>query len=151
NDIPIGEMIKTELNESGDGSCMIVIATDAPLSARNLKRLAKRAPLGLARTGSVMSNGSGDYVIAFSNAYTIPYRSGSTNKIPDLINDNYMTQFFQAVVEATQEAVYNSLFMATDVTGFEGRTIKALPLEKVRNILSDYRILRKSDETEHLE
>ena len=142
HDLPIGQMIKKDGAESGDGSCMIVIATDAPISVLNLKRMAKRAPLGLARTGSVMSNGSGDYVIAFTNAYTIPYRSNPSLNRPDLISNDYMTLFFQAVVEATQEAVYNSLFMATDVTGYQNRTINALPLEKVKVILEKHGLIK---------
>ena len=143
NDLPVGQMIKDNQNESGDGSCMIIIATDAPISDRNLKRMAKRAPLGLARTGSSMSNGSGDYVIAFSNAYTIPYRSNETVTAPELIDNNQMSRFFQAVVEATQEAVYNSLFMAETTTGQKNRTIKALPLDQVEDILSKYNLITK--------
>ncbi|MEE8384393.1 MAG: P1 family peptidase, partial [Dehalococcoidia bacterium] len=99
--------------DEGDGSIMMVVATDAPLSVRNLERLAKRAIMGLARTGSSASNGSGDYVIAFSTAEEVRRREGErTHDITELSNDR-MSPLFQAVVEATEEAIYNSLFKAT--------------------------------------
>jgi len=113
-------------NDAGDGSIMIVVATDAPLDARNLKRLAARAMLGLGRTGASGSNGSGDFVIAFSTA-----RTG------DRVGNDGMSPLFQAVIEATEEAIYNSLFMATTVTG-SGRTVEAIPLDRVRGILAKY-------------
>ncbi|HUF11127.1 MAG TPA: P1 family peptidase [Rhodothermales bacterium] len=121
---------------NADGSIMIVVATDAPLSDRNLKRLAHRALAGLARTGSAMSNGSGDYVIAFSTAESVrrtPHRRTDPATITELPN-NRMSPLFQAVIEATEEAIYNSLFMATTVNGFGG-TVKALPLDRVKTIL----------------
>lgn len=135
--------------ERGDGSVMIVVATDAPLSERNLERLAARAIMGLARTGSSASNGSGDYVIAFTTAESVRRRSTppGTAALPaaspvrstaDLANDA-MSPLFQAVVEATEEAIYNSLFMATTVTS-RGRTIEALPLDRVREILARYNV-----------
>jgi len=131
-----------------DGSCMIVVATDAPLSVRNLKRLARRAVLGLARTGSVMSNGSGDYVIAFTTAYRIPHESGraqtSQRSIPFVHND-LMTPLFLAVAEATEEAIYNSLFKATTVTGRDGHVSEALPLKKTLAILKRYQVLDLQD------
>jgi D-aminopeptidase len=105
------------------------VATDAPLSARNLKRVAKRALLGLARTGGYMSNGSGDYVIAFSNYKKIS-RNIKRKNVEELSNDR-MSPIFLAVVEATEEAIYNSLFKAETMTGYRGRTIEALPVEKV--------------------
>lgn len=122
--------------ESGDdgGSCMIIVATDAPLSPRNLKRLASRSVLGLARTGSVMSNGSGDYCIAFSTAYRIP--AGTPDfSIERLLSNNSMTPMFKAVVEAVEESVYNSMLMAETVRGYRGRTVRALPVEEVIRIL----------------
>ena len=133
--------------ERGDGSIMIVVATDAPLSERNLERLAARAIMGLARTGSSASNGSGDFVIAFSTAEGVRRRSPPAGAAPagtpapprttvELHNDA-MSPLFQAVVEATEEAIYNSLFMATTVTGRE-RTVEAVPLDKVREILARY-------------
>ena len=132
--------------ERGDGSIMIVVATDAPLSDRNLERLAARAIMGLARTGSSASNGSGDYVIAFSTAKEVrrvlvpgsppPDRARALRATSDLTNDD-MSGLFQGVVEATEEAIYNSLFMATSVTA-RGRTVEAIPLDRVREILAKY-------------
>ena len=133
----------------GDGSIMIVVATDAPLSDRNLERLAARAMMGLARTGSSESNGSGDYVIAFSTAPTVRRKvdvatSGQENRTPvlrstsELENDD-MSPVFEAVIESTEEAIYNSLFMATPVT-FHGRTMDAIPLDIVREILKKYNV-----------
>ena len=121
-------------DKSADGSIMIVVATDAPLSDRNLERLAKRAITGLARTGATMTNGSGDYVIAFSNAQSVRRRNGDTvRKIEDLANSD-MSPLFQAVAEATEEAIYNSLLQAEDVTGYRG-SIKALPHDKLSKLL----------------
>ena len=123
-----------------DGSCMIVIATDAPLSARNLERLAGRSFLALGRVGSFMSNGSGDYAIAFSThpGCRIPYRSDApVGQFPDLGND-FLSPLFLAVVEATEEAVYNSLFMAEDMEGVRGHRMLALPLDRTLEILDRY-------------
>jgi len=134
-------------HERGDGSVMIVVATDAPISDRNLKRLAARAIMGLARTGSSASNGSGDFVIAFSTAREVrrvPANLRQTSaartlrETSELQNDD-MSPLFQAVVEATEEAIYNSLFMATSVTN-RGHTMEAIPLDKVRAILEKYRV-----------
>ena len=116
------------------GSCMIVLATDAPLSARNLERLARRAVLGLARAGSYMANGSGDFVIAFSTKNLEDYApAGPTRTIEDLHND-YVSPLFLAAVEAVEEAVDNSLTRATTVTG-NGRTVEAIPIDRLREIL----------------
>ncbi|CAN5460427.1 P1 family peptidase [soil metagenome] len=114
----------------GQGSCMIVIATDAPLDARNLERLAKRAILGMGRTGSVMQNGSGDFVIAFSTAYRIPHDGALLDPPVALVSNARMSSLFLAVVEATEEAVYNSLFMATTVTGRDGNRREEIPLPR---------------------
>jgi D-aminopeptidase len=114
--VPVGR----ELGPTG-GSCVIVIATDAPVDARNLRRMAARAIMGMARTGAAGSNGSGDYAIAFSTA----------KSTTSLANDA-MSPLFLGVIEATEEAIVNSLFRATTVTG-NGRTIEALPIEKVLN------------------
>ena len=120
---------------AGDGSCMIVLATDAPLSSRNLERLAKRAMLGLARTGSFVGNGSGDFVIAFSTRNLVPYDpKGMLRHIDELENDG-MDPLFLATVESVEEAVYNSLTKATTVTGAGGRTVEALPIDKLRELL----------------
>jgi D-aminopeptidase len=127
--------------ETGDGSIMIVAATDAPLDARNLERLAARAIAGLARTGSSLSNGSGDFVIAFSTAESVRRRAQDTPRsIEDLPNDA-MGGLFQAIAEATEEAIYNSLFKATTVTS-SGVTVEALPLERTLEILRRYRVVR---------
>ncbi len=117
------------------GSIMIVVATDAPLSPRNLERLAARTMVGLARTGSHLANGSGDYAIAFSTARECRRRQGeTTHRVMELANE-VMSPLFQAAAEATEEAIYNSLFRATSVRGFQG-TIEALPLEPTLKILS---------------
>jgi D-aminopeptidase len=121
---PVGEQLKKRPDDRADGSVIVVLATDAPLDHRNLHRLAARAMAGLARTGSSFSNGSGDYAIAFSTA-----RDGR----PPLANDA-MSPLFLAAIEATEEAVYNSLFRAVTTTG-NGRTVEALPLGPVLEIL----------------
>lgn len=126
--------------DEGDGSIMMVVATDAPLSARNLERLAKRVIMGLARTGSSASNGTGDYVIAFSTAEEVRRGEGErTHDLTELANDR-MSPLFQAVVEATEEAIYNSLFKATTVTGM-GRTADALPIDETVEILKKYNVI----------
>jgi D-aminopeptidase len=119
------------------GSCMIVLATNAPLSSRNLERLAKRAVLGLARTGSYMSNGSGDFVIAFSTRNLVPYDPKErTLAVEEVVNDA-MSPLFLAAVEAVEEAVYNSLLKATTVTGHQGHTGEAIPVDRLREILME--------------
>lgn len=131
--------------ERGDGSIMMVVATDAPLSDRNLERLAARAIMGLSRTGSAASNGSGDYVLAFSTATGVrrqlspsggPAGGSNVRKLDDLANDA-MSALFQGVVETTEESIYNSLFAASTVTS-NGRTVEALPLDRVKEILRKY-------------
>jgi D-aminopeptidase len=118
---------------SADGSIMIVVATDAPLSDRNLERLAKRAIVGLARTGATMTNGSGDYVIAFSSAESVRRRTGTPVQEKTELVNNSMSPLFQAVAEATEEAIYNSLLRAEDVSGHRG-TIKALPADVLKTL-----------------
>jgi D-aminopeptidase len=114
---------------------MIVLATDAPLSSRNLERLARRAVLGLARTGSYMSNGSGDFVIAFSTRNLVPHEpTQRTLAVEELTNDA-MSPLFLAAVESVEEAVYNSLLKATTVTGYQGHTGEAIPVDRVRELL----------------
>ena len=124
-----------------DGSCMIIVATDAPLSDRNLKRLAKRAMLGIARTGGVSSNGSGDYVIAFSTTNRKPYGPREISRGVELLYNDAMTPLFVAVQEATEEAVYNAMFKAVTVTGRSGRTREAIDVDKVVEILKKYNVL----------
>ena len=120
--------------DDADGSVIIVVGTDAPVDARNLERLAARAMFGLARTGAAGSNGSGDYVIAFSTANAID--DGGPRTVTLLGNDD-MSPLFLGVIEATEEAVYNSLFRATDMTG-QGRTVEALPIEQTLEIMRRY-------------
>lgn len=125
--------------DSPDGSCMIVVATDAPLDARDLGRLAARAVFGLARTGSSFSNGSGDYAIAFSTSPEVRVTSGEEGRRPRAtLPPDAVSPLFQAALEATEEAVYNSLFRATTVTG-NGQTAEAIPVDKVRAVLAEHR------------
>jgi D-aminopeptidase len=128
----------TGQQDYGDGSCMIVVATDAPLDARDLKRVAARAVYGLARTGSSFSNGSGEFAIAFSTAPDLRTRFGSTTPQPrTLLPTDGISPLFQAVLEATEEAVDNSLLKATSVTSKWGKA-EALPIDRVREILARY-------------
>jgi D-aminopeptidase len=122
--VPVGRQLAHGSKDSGDGSVIIVIATDAPVDARNLRRMAARAMMGLARTGSSASNGSGDYAIAFS----------TTRGEPATLANDAVSPLFLAVIEATEEAILNSLFRATTVTG-RGRTVEALPLDRTLDIL----------------
>lgn len=132
NGAPVGRALgqfafQQALGESADGSIMIVVATDAPLDARLLERLATRALVGLARTGASFTNGSGDYVLAFSTA----------SSAAALVPNGGMSPLFQAVAEATEEAVYNSMLRATTVSGDRG-TVEALPIERVLEVLDAY-------------
>jgi D-aminopeptidase len=144
--IPIGRalgrtgVIGTKDSKGAKGSIMIVVATDAPLSDRNLRRAASRAILGVARTGSFEDNGSGDYVIAFSTSPEVRRHNGQSRRtVADLPNEA-MPGIFEAVVEATEEAIYNSLFMATTVTSRDG-TVEALPISEVLRILRQHSAL----------
>lgn len=130
--VPVGDALTAG---SPDGSIMIVLATDAPLDARNLRRLGARAMLGVGRTGSAMSNGSGDYAIAFSVAVENRIRSDEALRTTRGLSNEAMSPLFQAAVEATEEAIYNALFNATTMTGRSGRTVEALPVERVMEIL----------------
>lgn len=156
NGAPVGQelgryYLKDELStpqSNPDGSIIMVIATDAPLDARNLTRLASRAMLGLARTGSSGSNGSGDYVIAFSTAPEVRVRvpnqrDGSLTRDVKTVGNDAMSPLFMAVIEATEEAIYNSLFRATTVTG-RGHTVEALPMDRTVDILRKHGLLSTS-------
>jgi D-aminopeptidase len=141
--VPVGRQLgqyylKEQLADgSADGSIMIVLATDAPLSDRNLKRLARRGLAGLARTGASMSNGSGDYVITFSTAEEVrrtPERRSKVWAYPEASND-LMSPLFEAAIEATEEAIYNSLCKAETITGYRGITINALPVDRVSEMM----------------
>src|ERR1700690_806908 len=129
--------------DKADGSCMIVVATDAPLEARNLKRLAARAWLGVARTGSSASNGSGDYAIAFSTAQQLRIRTEdkALTRHIELLTNDAMSPLFLAVIEATEEAVYNSMFRTTTTTA-HGHTVEALPIERTTDILRKYGVIK---------
>jgi D-aminopeptidase len=152
NGAPVGRELGTysfvdELTASAndenqeDGSIMIVVATDAPLNARNLNRLAMRAIMGLGRTGSFASNGSGDYVIAFSTHPDLrqPRETDSPVTRPELVNTS-MSPLFAATAEATEEAIYNAIFKATTVTSSRG-TREAIPIDRLREILEKYNAL----------
>jgi D-aminopeptidase len=121
----------------GDGSCMIVVATDAPVSSRTLERIARRAVLGLARTGSFMSHGSGDFVIAFSTRNLEPHRKAAPTAMVEHLYGDHLGPLFLATVEATEEAVLNSLLKATTVVGRDGHRREALPLDPLRQMIED--------------
>jgi D-aminopeptidase len=156
NGAPVGRelgkyYLKDELEKSesrqpnaADGSIMIVIATDAPIDHRNLQRLAARSMLGLARTGAAGSNGSGDYAIAFSTAPELRIRNLARNSKSNvtLLSNEAMSPLFLAVIEATEEAIYNSLFRATTTTG-KGHTVEALPVDKTLEILRRHNALKQ--------
>lgn len=137
---PYYEMLK----DKADGSCMIVVTTDAPLDARNLERLAKRAFMGLARTGGIASNGSGDYVIAFStNTGLRIAHNASTTNMQNVLSNDAVTPLFMATIEASEEAIINSMLKAETMKGKNGRVIEALPLEELRKVFLKYnRILK---------
>jgi D-aminopeptidase len=145
--IPVGEKLRQTAargtgglepaeDPSVQGSCMIVVATDAPLDARNLERLAKRAILGIARTGGFNSNGSGDYAIAFSTAASVrvPHRSTGPTQTVTLLRNEQVSPLFQAAAEAAEEAILNSMFKARRMEGKDGRVAEALPLDLVKSL-----------------
>lgn len=146
NGVPVGiELKKHKFSKIGeaykeDGSCMIVVLTDAPLSAKNLKRLAARAMLGLGRTGGMAANGSGDYVIAASTAedLRIAHNSDSMFETFKVLRNNDLDLLFEAVIEATEEAIINSLFAAETLTGSENTKVEALPIDTTLDILKKY-------------
>lgn len=145
--VPVGQLLgrynfKQALDADSGGSCMIVIATDAPLDARQLERLGARAPLGLARAGSFGAGGSGDYAIAFSAHPEVRLRHGERQpRTAPRLGDDALSPLFLAVIEATEEAVVNSLFAATTVTG-RGRTVEALPVVQVLELLRAQGVVR---------
>ena len=152
--VPVGQELgkfafSNQLLNNVDGSCMIVVATDAPLDARNLERLAKRAFMGLAKTGGIASNGSGDYVIAFSTNDSVRVaHNGEAVTATALLSNDRISPVFMAAIEATEEAIINSLFMATSMKGFRGNTVSNLPVNEVIPILKKYnRIGTQKDKT----
>lgn len=130
-----------EKRNSADGSCMMVVATDAPLDARQLMRLAKRATFGLARAGSSGSNGSGDFVIAFSTTAKIPGDAQGNAAVS--LSEEALSPLFEAAGEATEEAIDNSLLRATTVTGRDGHVIEALPIDRLKEILAEKKVVAK--------
>ena len=143
--VPVGEELKKyyfseHLMKGADGSCMIIVATDAPLDSRNLERLAKRAMLGLARTGGIASNGSGDYVIAFSTDSTLRIAHTASQPVQSqaVLHNDFVTPLFLATIEATEEAILNSMFMATDMNGKQGRKMPAIPTTTIISLLKKY-------------
>ena len=144
NGVPVAKELGNypfkDILEKADGSCMIVVATDAPVNERNLERMAKRAMMGLSKTGGVASNGSGDYVIAFSNAEENLIMNNSDSKFLEAsyLRNDEMTPLFLATIEATEEAIINSLFAAETMTGKDGHEIKELPVKGVLEIMKKY-------------
>lgn len=133
--------LKEQLGEHEHGSCIVIVATDAPLDSRRLQRLARRAPLGLAAVGSPITHGSGDYVLAFSTHSSLrsKYQSQDSREKVELLRDDELSPLFQAVKDATEEAVINSLLQAETTTGREGRTIEAIDPNKVREVWQNHR------------
>ena len=143
NGVPVGQELgkyafKESLDKSSDGSCMMVIATDAPLDARNLKRLAKRAMLGMAQTGGIAANGSGDYAIAFSTANKVLHETSEAVFSSAFLHNDYVSPLFMAAIEATEEAIINSLFMAKTSEGTQGHKVEELPKDQVLEIMRKY-------------
>ena len=135
--------LKDEVRQHEDGSCIVVIATDAPLDARRLKRLAKRAPLGLAAAGSSISHGSGDYVLAFSTSDKVKtdHESEGPHERIEILRDEELSPLFQAVRDATEEAVINSLLQAVTVTGYKGRKVEAIDPAQLLDVCRRHRVL----------
>jgi len=147
--VPVGKelgkfYLNDKLNDPVDGSCMMVIATDAPLDSRNLTRLAKRAFMGLAKTGGIASNGSGDYVIAFSthDSTRVAYQPTGPTQMVEVLNNDNTSPLFMAAIEATEEAIINSLLAAKTTKGNKYGTVEALPIDKVIPILKKYNRLK---------
>jgi D-aminopeptidase len=140
--VPIGEELDpadiSATDTSGDGSCMLVVATDAPLTSRNLERLAARSLFAMATTGSSFTNGSGDFAIAFSTSPDVREPAGSAVRDARFLPNAGTSPLFRAALHATEEAIYNSMFMATTITGDGGTTRHAIPLKDVRRLLRKY-------------
>ncbi len=140
--VPVGKELdqypyRNLIEMDADGSCMIVVITDAPLDARNLKRLAKRGIMGLAKTGGIASNGSGDYVIACSTAKEnlVAYSDSTMFHVNRVLRNDAMTPLFMATIEATEEAIINSLFTAETMTGRDGYEVKAIPVKHIMELM----------------
>jgi D-aminopeptidase len=142
----LSSAVRSPKPATADGSIMMVIATDAQLDHRQLRRLAERAAIGMGRTGGSESNGSGDYAIAFSTAPSMRIRQtakGSGAPAGPVLGNDAMTPLFQGVIEATEEAIYNSLFRATTITGYKGHKIEALPIDRVIELLRKHGAIEK--------
>jgi D-aminopeptidase len=135
--VPVWQELTPRQAGGADGSCMIVVATDAPLDARDLQRLAARAIFALARTGSTYSNGSGDFAIAFSTHPSLRVTGALAPQSRTVLPTEAVSGLFEAVLDATEEAVYNSMLKATDTAG-NGRTVRALPVDELRAVLRKY-------------
>lgn len=145
NGAPVGKELgkysySDQIGKDSDGSCMIVVMTDAPVGANSLRRIAKRAIMGLAKTGGIASNGSGDYVIAVSTAseLRISYYSDTKFYETKVLRDDFITPLFLATIEATEEAIINSLFSAETIAGMAGHTVESIPIPEVIRILKKY-------------
>ena len=145
--VPVGRelgryYLKDQVREHEHGSCIVIVATDAPLDARRLQRLARRAPLGLATAGSPISHGSGDYVLAFSTARGLrsAYQADAPTATTDLLRDDQLSPLFQAVRDATEEAVINSLLQAVTTEGHEGRTVEAIDPDQIIEVCRQHGI-----------
>ncbi|HVW62704.1 MAG TPA: P1 family peptidase [Puia sp.] len=143
--VPVGKelgkyYLSDKLNDPVDGSCMMVVATDAPLDSRNLGRLAKRAFMGLAKTGGIASNGSGDYVIAFStnDSTRVFYEPGGPVQTVETLDNEFTSPLFMAAIESTEEAIINSLLAAKTTRGSKYGTVEAIPMDKLIRILRKY-------------
>jgi D-aminopeptidase len=149
NGTPVGDKIRERLAaaeerpQRSEGSCMIIVATDAPLEARNLRRLASRALAGMALTGANFSNGSGDYVIAFSTAAGVRVHSRERDLVRagDHLGNDAMSDLFTAVSDATQEAILNSLLRATDITGRDGTMYRAIPIDLLVEVCREHNLI----------
>ena len=133
--VPVGSEIADPPRPTRDGSFIIVVATDAPLTHRQLKQLAIRATHGLARTGTPSTNGSGEFVIAFSTANIFPSRTETGTFQVEMLTNGNLSSLFGAVIEATEEAIVNSMTMATTTTGRNGRTMRAIPLAELQAVM----------------
>jgi CubicO group peptidase (beta-lactamase class C family) len=150
--VPVGRelgryYLKDEIRSHEHGSCIVIVATDAPLDARRLKRMARRAPLGLAAAGSPISHGSGDYVLAFSTAKELQsdYQSDQPTEQGRVLRDDQLSPLFQAVRDATEEAVVNSMLQAVTTTGHRGRTVEAIDPQQVAAVCRRYGVLPAAD------
>jgi D-aminopeptidase len=148
--VPVGEALggyylDEQLRKKEDGSCMIIVATDAPIDHRNLNRLARRAFMGLARTGGIAHHGSGDYVIAFSTdtGMRVPHQPQQPLRTVRILHDDAVSPLFMAAIEATEEAIIQSLFMAGDVDGKAISPVPGLPIKKVLELLHQYNRIGK--------